>query len=171
MKKFLFVLRTIGLTVVGTVIAVVVTSVLHQFFSLFLDPLPMEDLAAADWDSRSELMSQYMLENPSAVYTMLIAHAFGAGFAVYWSVRTAQVPSWRTHKGVKPYTGAIVLVALWVWGDLQNDLVSVPVGIFWTVVDVVTTLLISLLAFLIAGGFRKHEEPARVTSDEEVYRG
>ena len=171
MKKFLFVLRTIGLTVVGTVIAVVVTSVLHQFFSLFLDPLPMEDLAAADWNGRSELMSQYMLENPSAVHTMLIAHAFGAGFAVYWSVRTAQVPSWRTHKGVKPYTGAIVLVALWVWGDLQNDLVSIPVGILWTVVDVVTTLLISLLAFLIAGGFRKHEGPASVTSDENVYRG
>ena len=171
MKKFLFVLRTIGLTVVGTVIAVVVTSVLHQFFSLFLDPLPMEDLAAVDWNGRSELMSQYMLENPSAVYTMLIAHSFGAGFAVYWSVRTAQVPSWRTHKGVKPFTGAIVLVALWVWGDLQNDLVSVPVGIFWTVVDVVTTLLVSLLAFLIAGGFRKHEGPASVTSDEDVYRG
>ena len=171
MKKLLFVLLTIGLTVVGTVIAVVVTSVLHQFISLFLDPLPMEDLAAADWSGRSELMSRYMLENPSAVYTMLIAHAFGAGFAIYWSVRTAQVPSWRAHKGVKPYTGAIVLVALWVWGDLQNDLVSVPVGILWTVVDVVTTLLVSLLAFLIAGGFRKHEGPASVTSDEDVYRG
>ena len=171
MKKFLFVLRSIGLTIVGVVIAVVVTSVLHKLFSLFLDPLPMADLAAADWSGRSELMNQYMLDNPSAVYTMLVAHAFGAGFAVYWSVRTAQVPSWRTHKGVKPFTGAIVLVALWVWGDLQNDLVSVPVGIFWTVVDVVTTLLVSLLAFLLAGGFRKHEGPASVTSDEEVYRG
>ena len=171
MKKFLFVLRSLGLTIVGVVIAVVATSVLHQFFSLFLDSLPMADLAAADWSDRSELMNQYMLDNPSAVYTMLVTHACGACFAVYWSVRTAQVPSWRTHKGVKPLTGAIVLVALCVWGDLQNDLVSVPIGIFWTVVDVLTTLLISLLAFLFAGGFRKHEGPASVTSDEDVYRG
>ena len=171
MKKLMFVLRSISLTIVGVVIAVVVTSVLHQFFSLFFDPLPVADLAAADWSSRSELMNQYILDNPSAVYTMLVEHAFGAGFAVYWSVRTAQVPSWRTYKGVKPFTGAIVLVALWVWGNLQNDLVSIPVGIFWTVADVITTLLISLLAFLLAGGFRKHEGPASVTSDKDVYRG
>ncbi|MEC8459262.1 MAG: hypothetical protein VXY91_07620 [Bacteroidota bacterium] len=171
MKKFLFVLRSVCLTIVGVVIAVVVTSVLHLFFSLFLDPMPKADLAAADWNGRSELMNQYMLDNPSAVYTMLVAHAFGAGFAVYWSTRTAQVPSWKTHKGDKPFTGAIVLVALWVWKDLQDDLVSVPVGIFWTVADVVTTLFISLLGFLLAGGFRKHEGPASVTSDEDVYRG
>ncbi|MDC1021877.1 hypothetical protein OAQ85_00420 [Schleiferiaceae bacterium] len=171
MKKFLFVLRSIGLTAVGVVIAIVVTSLLHEFFSLFLGPLPMTDLAAADWGGRSDIMSQYMLENPSAVYTMLVAHAFGAGFAVYWSARTAQVPSWRTHKGIKPFTGVIVLVALWVYGDLQNDLINVPVGIFWTSIDVVSTLLVSLLAFLLAGGFRKHEGPARVTNDEDVYRG
>ena len=60
MNKFLYALRSIGITIVGVVIAVLVTSGLHQLFSLFLDPLPMEDLMAADWAGRSNIMETYM---------------------------------------------------------------------------------------------------------------
>ena len=67
MKKFLFALRSIGLTIVGLVIAILVTTGLHSFFGLFLDPLPMVDLQAADWSGRSEIMSRYMAANPFAV--------------------------------------------------------------------------------------------------------
>ena len=52
MNKFLYTLRSIGITIVGVVIAVLVTSGIHQLFSLFLDTLPMEDLMAADWAGR-----------------------------------------------------------------------------------------------------------------------
>ena len=171
MNKFLYALRSIGITIVGVVIAVLVTSGLHQLFSLFLDPLPMEDLMAADWTGRSNIMESYMAANPFAIYSMLIAHSFGSAFAVYWYVRATKVPSWRTEKGIKPVTGAIVLLALWIWGDVQNDLYDVPVGVFWTTVDVIITVAVTALAFVIAGGLRKHEGPARVTSEEEVYRG
>jgi hypothetical protein len=102
---------------------------------------------------------------------MLIAHSFGSALAVYWYVRASKVPSWRTEKGIKPFTGAIVLLALWIWGDVQNDLYDLPVGLFWTTVDVIITVAVTALAFVIAGGLRKHEGPARVTSEEEVYRG
>ena len=171
MNKFLYALRSIGITIVGVVIAVLVTSGLHQLFSLFLDPLPMEDLMAADWAGRSNIMENYMAANPFAIYSMLIAHSFGSALAVYWYVRATKVPSWRTEKGIKPVTGAIVLLALWIWGDVQNDLYDVPVGVFWTTVDVIITVTVTALAFVIAGGLRKHEGPARVTSEEEVYRG
>lgn len=171
MNKFLYALRSIGITIVGVIIAVLVTSGLHQLFSLFLDPLPMEDLMAADWAGRSSIMETYMAANPFAVYSMLIAHSFGSALAVYWFVRATKVPSWRTEKGIKPVTGAIVLLALWIWGDVQNDLYDVPVGVFWTTVDVIITVAVTALAFVIAGGLRKHEGPARVSSEEEVYRG
>ena len=171
MNKFLYALRSIGITIVGVVIAVLVTSGLHQLFSLFLDPLPMENLMAADWAGRSNIMESYMAANPFAIYSMLIAHSFGSALAVYWYVRASKVPSWRTEKGIKPVTGAIVLLALWIWGDVQNDLYDVPVGVFWTTVDVIITVTVTALAFVIAGGLRKHEGPARVTSEEEVYRG
>lgn len=171
MNKFLYALRSIGITIVGVVIAVLVTSGLHQLFSIFLDALPMEDLMAADWAGRSNIMETYMAANPFAIYSMLIAHSFGSALAVYWYVRATKVPSWRTEKGIKPVTGAIVLLALWIWGDVQNDLYDVPVGVFWTAVDVIITVAVTALAFVIAGGLRKHEGPARVTSEEEVYRG
>ena len=171
MNKFLYALRSIGITIVGVVIAVLVTSGLHQLFSIFLDPLPMEDLMAADWSGRSNIMETYMAANPFAIYSMLIAHSFGSALAVYWYVRATKVPSWRTEKGIKPVTGAIVLLALWIWGDVQNDLYDVPVGVFWTTIDVIITVALTALAFVIAGGLRKHEGPARVTSEEEVYRG
>ena len=98
MNKFLYALRSIGITIVGVVIAVLVTSGLHQLFSLFLDPLPMEDLMAADWAGRSNIMETYMAANPFAIYSMLIAHSFGSALAVYWYVRATKVPSWRTEK-------------------------------------------------------------------------
>lgn len=171
MNKFLYALRSIGIAIVGVVIAVLVTSGLHQLFSVFLDPLPMEDLMAADWAGRTNVMESYMAANPFAIYSMLIAHSLGSALAVYWYVRATKVPSWRTEKGIKPVTGAIVLLALWIWGDVQNDLYDVPVGVLWTTIDVVVTVALTALAFVIAGGLRKHEGPARVTSEEEVYRG
>ena len=70
MKKFLFALRSIGLTVVGLIIAILVTTGLHSFFGLFLDPLPMVDLQAADWSGRSNIISAYMTANPFAIYSM-----------------------------------------------------------------------------------------------------
>ncbi|MDA8576588.1 hypothetical protein N9K88_01390 [Schleiferiaceae bacterium] len=171
MKKFLFALRSIGLTIVGLVIAILVTTGLHSFFGLFLDPLPMVDLQAADWSGRSEIMTRYMAANPFAIYSMLIAHSFGSALAVYWYVRATKVPSWRTEKGIKPYTGAVVLLALWIWGDVQNDLYDVPVGVLWTTIDVVVTVALTALAFVIAGGLRKHEGTERVSTEDGVYRG
>ena len=88
MKKFLFALRSIGLTLVGLLIAIMVTSGLHLFFGLFLDPLPMVDLQAADWAGRSNIMENYMATNPFAVYSMLIAHGMGAALAVFFTPKS-----------------------------------------------------------------------------------
>jgi hypothetical protein len=171
MKKFLFALRSIGLTIVGLVIAILVTTGLHSFFGLFLDPLPMVDLQAADWSGRSEIMSRYMAANPFAVYSMLIAHGMGAALAVFFYTKTITLPSWTTQTRRKPFTGSIVLLALWLWGDVQNDLYDVPVGVLWTTIDVVVTVALTALAFVIAGGLRKHEGTERVSTEDGVYRG
>ena len=71
MNKFLYALRSIGITIVGVVIAVLVTSGLHLLFALFLDDLPVEDLLAADWAGRTNVMESYMAANPFAIYSML----------------------------------------------------------------------------------------------------
>ena len=42
MNKFLYALRSIGITIVGVVIAVLVTSGLHLLFALFMDDLPVK---------------------------------------------------------------------------------------------------------------------------------
>ena len=90
MNKFLYALRSIGITIVGVVIAVLVTSGLHLLFALFLDDLPVEDLLAADWAGRTNVMESYMAANPFAIYSMLIAHSFGSALAVYWYVRATK---------------------------------------------------------------------------------
>lgn len=164
MNKFLYALRSIGITIVGVVIAVLVTSGLHLLFALFLDDLPVEDLLAADWAGRTNVMESYMTANSFAIYSTLIAHSFGSALAVYWYVRATKVPSWKTEKGIKPYTGAVVLLALWIWGD-------VPVGVLWTTIDVVVTVALTALAFVIAGGLRKHEGTESVSTEDGVYRG
>ena len=171
MNKFLYALRSIGITIVGVVVAVLVTSGLHLLFALFLEDLPVEDLLAADWAGRTNVMESYMAANPFAIYSMLIAHSFGSALAVYWYVRATKIPSWRSKKGIKPYTGAVVLLALWIWGDVQNDLYDVPVGVLWTTIDVVVTVALTALAFVIAGGLRKHEGTERVSTEDGVYRG
>ncbi len=171
MKKVLFALRSIGLTIAGLAIAILVTTVLHSFFGLFLDPLPMADLQAADWSGRSDIMSAYMTANPFAIYSMLIAHGMGAALAVFFYTKTITVPSWSEQTRRKPFTGSIVLLALWLWGDVQNDLYDVPVGVLWTAIDVFTTTVLSALAFAIAGGLRKHAGTESVTSEDGVYRG
>jgi len=171
MNKFLFALRSIGLTIVGLIIAILVTTGLHSFFGIFLDPLPMVDLQAADWSGRSNIMSAYMTANPFAVYSMLIAHGMGAALAVFFYTKTISVPSWSTQTRRKPFTGSIVLLALWLWGDVQNDMYDVPVGVLWTTIDLIATTALAALAFAIAGGLRKHAGTESVTTGDGVYRG
>ena len=171
MKKFLFALRSIGLTLVGLIIAILVTSGLHSFFGLFLDPLPMVDLQAADWSGRSNIISAYMTANPFAIYSMLMAHGIGAALAVFFYTKTIIVPSWSTQTRRKPFIGSVVLLALWLWGNVQNDMFDVPVGVLWTTIDVFTTTALSALAFAFAGGLRKHAGTESVTNEDGVYRG
>jgi hypothetical protein len=112
-----------------------------------------------------------MAANPFAIYSMIISHGMGAALAVYFSARTAKVPSWSTKRRIKPFNGAIVLLSLWIWGDVQNDLYDIPVGLAWTTIDVLCTIGLSFIAFSIAGGFRKHGGDNSVTSEETIYRG
>ncbi len=157
--------------VVASILVFSLSFGLMVFFGLFLDPLPMVDLQAADWSGRSEIMTNYMVANPFAIYSMLIAHGMGAALAVFFYTKTITVPSWSTQTRRKPFTGSIVLLALWLWGDVQNDIYDVPVGVLWTAIDVFTTTALSALAFAIAGGLRKHEGTESVTTEDGVYRG
>ena len=79
MKKFLFALRSIGLTIVGLVIAILVTTGLHSFFGLFLDPLPMVDLQAADWSGRSEIMT--------ATWRQILLQSTACSSRMAWGLR------------------------------------------------------------------------------------
>ncbi len=171
MRKVLFTLRSIGLAIVGLAIAIAVTSGLHYMFGLFMEELPLEELSTANWSERSVILDVYMAANPFAIYSMIIAHGFGAAFAIYFSTRTAKIPFWNERRRIKPFTGAIVLLSLWVWGDVQNDLYDVPVGLAWTAIDVICTTGLGFIAFSIGGGFRKHGGANNVTSEEAIYRG
>jgi hypothetical protein len=116
-------------------------------------------------------MENYMATNPFAVYSMLIAHGMGAALAVFFYTKVIKIPSWSMQTRRKPFTGSIVLLALWLWGDVRNDLFDVPVGVLWTAIDVFITTALSALAFIIAGGLRKHAGTESVTSEDGVYRG
>ena len=81
-----------------------------------------------------------MAANPFAIYSMLIAHSFGSALAcILVRARHQNHLRGEPKKEIKPYTGAVVLLALWIWGDVQNDLYDVPVGVLWTTIDVVVT--------------------------------
>ena len=74
--------------VVASILVFSLSFGLMVFFGLFLDPLPMVDLQAADWSGRSEIMTNYMVANPFAIYSMLIAHGMGAALAVFFYTKT-----------------------------------------------------------------------------------
>tara|TARA_B100000795_G_C22435789_1_gene299934 strand:- start:45 stop:560 length:516 start_codon:yes stop_codon:yes gene_type:complete len=171
MRKVLHTLRSIALTIVGLAIAFAVTLGLHELFFLFIEKLPMEALSGANWSERSVILETYMAANPFAIYGMIISNGMGAALAVYFSARTAKVPSGSTRRRIKPFTGAIVLLSLWIWRDVQSDLYDIPVGLVWTTIDVLCTIGFSFIAFSIAGGFRKHGRNNSVTSEETIYRG
>ena len=146
MNKFLYALRSIGLTIVGVVIAVLVHfGPSPCCLRLFLyDLCLIVGLLAADW-SRYELtiMESYMAANPFAS----LQHAYRPFLwvcprCILVRARHQTSPSWRTEKrNQAAYTGAVVLLALWIWGDVQNDLYDVPVGVLWTTIDVWSSLL------------------------------
>jgi len=171
MRAVLHILRSIALTIVGLAIAIAVTSGLHWLFGLSMEELPTEALAGANWSERSVILETYMAANPFAIYSMIISHGMGAALAVYFSARTAKVPSWSIKRRIKPFNGAIVLLSLWIWGDVQNDLYDIPVGLAWTTIDVLCTIALSFITFSIAGGFRKHGGDNSVISEETIYRG
>ena len=83
MNKFLFALRSIGLTIVGLSSPLLVPPVLtHALCDCSCMTLPVVGpFQAADWSGRSNVMESYMAANPFAIYSMLIAHAFGAALA------------------------------------------------------------------------------------------
>ena len=137
---------------------------------LFLDDLPVEDLSSCRLEPvRTNVMESYMAANPFAIYSMLIAHSCGSALAVsFTSDKHTFVENRKTESSP---TGAVVLLALWIWGDVQNDLYDVPVGVLWTTIDVVVNVALPALAFAIAGGLRKHEGTESVTTEDGVYRG
>lgn len=155
MTFFLRALRNIGIIVLALFFAGLVTTGFHLIFSPFMDELPFKALQNAEWSERVALVSDYMKENPFAIYSAIIAHGMGAFAGSWFAVWSFHSFNKRgTLRGYR-WSGAVIVGAIWMSFDLQTDLIDVPVGPLWTAVDVAVTAFMALLGYAFGGGFTK----------------
>jgi hypothetical protein len=72
---------------------------------------------------------------------------------------------------LKTWYFALLIVCLWIFVDFVMDLVVLPVGPMLASIDAGVSLVLGIIAFVIAGGLRKHEGTERVSTEDGVYRG
>ena len=113
MNKFLYALRSIGLTIVGVVIAVLVTSGFTCCLRLFLyDLCLIVDFQLPIGPDELTIMESYMAANPFASLQHAYRPLHGVCPRCIFYYDAIKMPSWRTENGIKPYRDRCIARAL-----------------------------------------------------------
>ncbi len=150
MTRIYTAVRPALMTIVALFIAMIATSIVHLAFSFVLAPFPQKELMEALPEQKAAVMQAYMTSEPRAIYTALFAHGFG-GFVGVFTVLLAN-RSWDEKRGIaRPqWVAPLIVGAFWLYADLSNDLNDAPIGPLWTVLDVLLSLGMAFLGYLLA---------------------
>ena len=171
MKRVLNIFKNIGIVIlamfVGNLAMIGLLELGHSFFGDLdgFDP-------TAPYSERAAAVSTYLEAHPFAVYWIFFEHAMGAFVGVYIATFLSK-PRRIFRKGFERRTliAPAIVALLYVLGTVTNDLVTVPMSINWSALDLLLVVLFCVLAFLLGGGFKKQSSLDAVTSEEETYRG
>ena len=136
-----------------------------------VEPPVFADFESMSFAEKAATIDNYLKSHWFAFPSVVIGHATAPFISILSLVYLLRVLNKGLKAKFKAWHFALPLVILWIFVDLMMDLVVVPVGPKLASIDAVVSLILGIAAFIIAGGLRKHEGPARVSSEEEVYRG
>jgi|GEM_PF-2487774 len=171
MKSVLKVAKTIGIVIlamfVGNIVMMGLLQLGHSLFGSLegFDP-------TAPYAERAAAVSIYLQDHTLAVYWIFFEHGAGAFLGVLIATYLSKPRRvFRSGYEQRSISASLIVALLYVLGTITNDLVTVPMGLSWSLIDLSVVLLLSLCAFWLAGGFKKQSPSESVSSAEETYRG
>ena len=171
MKRLLNFFKNFGIVIlamfVGNLVMIGLLELGHSLFGALegFDP-------TAPYSERAAAVASYLEAHPAAVYWMFFEHGLGAFVGVYIATFLSK-PRRMFKQGYsrRSIAAPAIVALLYVLGTVTNDLVTVPMSIVWSAIDLLIVLLLCTLAFALGGGLKKQSSPEAVTSEEETYRG
>lgn len=171
MKNILNVFKNIGIVIIAMLFGNIIMMGLLQFSHTLFGGLEGFD-PTAPYLERLEQVTAYLDAHPAAIYMIFLEHALGAAAGVYLATKlSAPRRKFRQEPTKRSTTAPIVVGVLYLVGTITNDMVTVPMAIYWGLLDVIIVAGFSFLSFWLAGGFKKQSVATSVTSEEETYRG
>lgn len=171
MKRILTVFKNIGIVILAMLFGNIIMMGLLQLSHTLFGGLEGFD-PTAPYLERLEQVNAYLDAHPAAVYMIFLEHALGAAAGVYLATKlSAPRRKFRQEPAQRSNTAPIIVGVLYLVGTITNDMVTVPMAIYWGIIDVVLVACFCFLAFWLAGGLKKQSATTSVTSEEETYRG
>ena len=167
LKIALMIVAMLASILLGGFAVAIVESGLHTI----VQPPVFADFESMSFAEKATTIENYLKSHWFAFPSVVIGHATAPFVSILSLVYLLTVINKGLKVKFKAWHFALPIAILWIFVDLMMDLVVVPVGPKLASIDAVVSLILGIAAFIIAGGLRKHEGPARVTSEEEVYRG
>ena len=164
LKIALVIVAVLASILLGGFAVAIVESGLHNI----VQPPGFESMSFTE---KATTIDNYLKSHWFAFPSVVIGHATAPFVSVISLVYLLTLINKGLKAKFKAWHFALPLVILWIFVDLMMDLVVVPVGPELASIDAVVSLILGITAFIIGGGLRKHEGPASVSSEEEVYRG
>jgi len=171
MNKFLKIALVIVAVLASILLGGFAVAIVESGLHTIVQPPVFADFESMSFAEKATAVDNYLKSHWFAFPSVVIGHATAPFVSILSLVYLLKLINNGLKAKFKAWHFALPLAVLWVFVDLMMDLVEVPVGPKLASIDAVVSLILGIAAFLIAGGLRKHEGPARVTSEEEVYRG
>ena len=120
---------------------------------------------------KATAIDNYLNSHWFAFPSVVIGHATAPFVSVTLLVAFIRLINRGLEVKLKTWYFALLIVCLWIFVDFVMDLVVLPVGPMLASIDAGVSLVLGIIAFVIAGGMRKHEGTERVSTEDGVYRG
>ena len=171
MNKFLKIALIIVAVVASILLGGFAVAIVESGLHTIVAPPVFTEFESMSFAEKVTAIDNYLSSHWIAFPSVVIGHATAPFVSVIVLVSLVKLMNKRLKAQLKAWHLALPLAVLWIIVDLMMDLVVIPVGPKLASIDATVSLVMGIIAFVIAGGLRKHEGPASVTSEEEVYRG
>jgi len=171
MNKFLKIALIIVSVLTSIMLGGFAVAIVESGLHTIVQPPVFTEFESMSFAEKATALDNYLNSHWFAFPSVVIGHATAPFISVIALVLFLKLINKLLKAKFKAWHFALPLTFLWIIVNLIMGLVLVPVGPKLASIDAFVSLVLGIAAFLIAGGFRKHEGPASVTSDEDVYRG
>jgi len=171
MNKFLNIALVSLSVLVSIMLGGSAVAAVEYVLHLIVPPPALTDFESLSFAEKTMVIDNYLNSSRFAFPSAVIGHATAPFVSILSLVSVVRLINRKLEAKIKAWHFALPLVCFWISVVYVMDLAVIPVGPMLASIDAGFSLFVGITAFIIAGGLRKHEGPASVTSEEEVYRG